>query len=210
MNEEFTALAERWSISGALEAPERAEILVIGAYTGITMAWLAKTFPGFKRIIGFEPQEWACREARKRFNSLQLESLWIINYALGDESRGLMTKFPMVEFGTDACSFINEVSQRQPGEGLITEAAQVLPLFYPDDQKIDLCIMNIEGGEFELLPHLIKTGWLRKINRIAVQWHLGLRPELDELRMDAEIHWLEETGLVTKVDDSPEWTYHVR
>jgi hypothetical protein len=28
--------------------------------------------------------------------------------------------------------------------------------------------------------------------------------------MDAEIHWLEETGLVTKVDDSPEWTYHVR
>jgi FkbM family methyltransferase len=38
-------------------------------------------------------------------------------------------------------------------------------------QKIDLMKINIEGGEYELLLHLIESGWISKINNIQVQFH---------------------------------------
>ena len=37
--------------------------------------------------------------------------------------------------------------------------------------SIDLMKINIEGGEYDLLEHLIKTGWIDKIINIQVQFH---------------------------------------
>lgn len=36
---------------------------------------------------------------------------------------------------------------------------------------IDLMKINIEGGEYDLLEHLIATGWVRRIKDIQVQFH---------------------------------------
>ncbi|MDA2909710.1 FkbM family methyltransferase [Nitrospiraceae bacterium AH_259_D15_M11_P09] len=36
---------------------------------------------------------------------------------------------------------------------------------------IDLMKINIEGGEYDLLEHLIDSGWVRKIRDIQVQFH---------------------------------------
>ncbi len=36
---------------------------------------------------------------------------------------------------------------------------------------IDLMKINIEGGEYDLLEHLIKTQWVHKIKNIQVQFH---------------------------------------
>jgi FkbM family methyltransferase len=36
---------------------------------------------------------------------------------------------------------------------------------------IDLMKVNVEGGEFELLPHLIKTGWISRVRDLQVQFH---------------------------------------
>ncbi len=36
---------------------------------------------------------------------------------------------------------------------------------------IDLMKVNIEGGEYELLEHLIETGWIKKIKNIQIQFH---------------------------------------
>lgn len=38
-------------------------------------------------------------------------------------------------------------------------------------KKIDLIKVNIEGGEYPLLEHLIQTGLIKKINNIQVQFH---------------------------------------
>ena len=38
-------------------------------------------------------------------------------------------------------------------------------------QTIDLMKINIEGGEYDLLEHLISTGWVKKIKNIQVQFH---------------------------------------
>jgi FkbM family methyltransferase len=47
---------------------------------------------------------------------------------------------------------------------------------------IDLMKINIEGGEYDLLEHLIATKWVRKIGNIQVQFH-KISPE-SESRME--------------------------
>jgi hypothetical protein len=31
--------------------------------------------------------------------------------------------------------------------------------------------INIEGGEYDLLDHLIETGWIRRIRDVQIQFH---------------------------------------
>ena len=37
--------------------------------------------------------------------------------------------------------------------------------------KIDLIKINIEGGEYELLEQIIKSGWVNKIANLQIQFH---------------------------------------
>lgn len=215
LKQELLDLLERWPMATDFDLPPNSNVVIIGAYKGITMELLARLYIDYKQIIGFEPQLWAVEEARKRFKEEQLSSIYILPYGLGNSTRagkeGMGVVLPMVEHDTDACSFVNKNSSRQPGSGLIRDADIVFHDFFMEPpQIIDLMVVNIEGGEYELLPYLDGIGWFKRINRLAVQWHLGLAPLLDELRMDAEIHFLEEAGLKTQIDLSPSWTYHVR
>ncbi len=50
-----------------------------------------------------------------------------------------------------------------------------------DIPKIDLAKMNIEGGEYDLLPAFIDGGFMPRINRLQVQFHL-FEPALRESR----------------------------
>ncbi|MEK7594265.1 MAG: FkbM family methyltransferase [Patescibacteria group bacterium] len=43
--------------------------------------------------------------------------------------------------------------------------------FIPKSLKIDLIKINIEGGEYELLEHLIKTGLIKNITDLQLQFH---------------------------------------
>jgi len=38
-------------------------------------------------------------------------------------------------------------------------------------EHIDLFSINIEGGEYELLPYLTKTRRIKQIDRLMIQWH---------------------------------------
>ena len=38
-------------------------------------------------------------------------------------------------------------------------------------QKIDLMKLNVEGSEYEIIPELIKTGFIKKITNLQVQFH---------------------------------------
>jgi FkbM family methyltransferase len=48
-------------------------------------------------------------------------------------------------------------------------------------KQIDLMKMNIEGGEYDLLPALIATGQIAKVGTLQVQFHL-YGPEFIEMR----------------------------
>lgn len=64
--------------------------------------------------------------------------------------------------------------------------------------KIDLMEINIEGGEYELLPHLIATGLITDIAQLRIQFHLS-RKDASE-RRDSIREALEETHF-------EEWAY---
>ena len=46
---------------------------------------------------------------------------------------------------------------------------------------VDLAKMNIEGGEYDLLPALIDSGLMTRIDRLQVQFHL-FEPSLAQAR----------------------------
>jgi FkbM family methyltransferase len=45
---------------------------------------------------------------------------------------------------------------------------------------IDLMKINIEGGEYELLEHLLDTGWAERIRNVLVQFHEEVVPDAPE------------------------------
>ena len=45
--------------------------------------------------------------------------------------------------------------------------------------EIDLLKVNIEGGEYDLLDHLIETGLIRRVKELQVQFHEDVLPDAD-------------------------------
>ena len=45
--------------------------------------------------------------------------------------------------------------------------------------EIDLLKVNIEGGEYELLDHMIETGLIRRVKELQVQFHEDVLPDAD-------------------------------
>ncbi len=59
-------------------------------------------------------------------------------------------------------------------KGKKTEAIKLVKAseFIPKDQKIALMKINIEGGEYDLLDNLIKTGLIKNIDNLQIQFHV--------------------------------------
>jgi len=53
-------------------------------------------------------------------------------------------------------------------------------------RRIDLLKINIEGGEYELLPRLFEQGWAGRITDIQVQFHLIEKGDAEKYRRIAE------------------------
>lgn len=56
-------------------------------------------------------------------------------------------------------------------------------------EVVDLLKVNIEGGEFELLEALVRTGWMEKIRYLQLQFHSVVpdaEARVEQLRRDLE------------------------
>lgn len=195
-----------WPLCTRFELPLGATIVVVGAYKGRAMDLLGHMFPQYERIIGFEPQLWAAAEAGDRLQNRR--AMWIHGVGLGAATR---FNVPMGEWHTDAASFVaTGEGTREQGEGVIMEADAGLKMAGLDkDKPIDLMVMNIEGGEYDLIPQLQKMGWLRWVHRLAVQWHLYGDRAVAEQGMDSLIRALH-AYYELEVDERPTWTYFTK
>lgn len=176
MAEEMADLEANWPLASQIELPADATVLVVGAYKGKVMEWLLNKFIDVKHVIGFEPQKWAYDLALARLSPYEDKFTlmpWGL-YAPNDE--GAAERLPMYNFETDACTMVRPpaygMSPRAPGEGEFRDALTELTQNYGLQELpngIDLCIMNIEGYEYDLLPHLLFNDV--DINSYAVQFH---------------------------------------
>ena len=202
MNDDCVLLLEQWSLAKAFDLPPNSTVFVIGAYQGLAMELLSEVYHP-RHLVGFEPQLWAVEAATKRLNG---RSYTLFPAGLGIEKG----TFPMGEYHTDGCSFVNTGPEsRTQGEGQLWDADETLLVLNPS--KIDLMIMNIEGYEWYLLPYLQQKGWLGKIDRLAVQWHYDLGEDpMSDKDVSRYVDNIEQVGLKLNIDLRPAWTYFVR
>lgn len=200
--EELIDLVENWPVCRIFDLPEDAVVVVAGAYQGKVMQLLADMYPNYGKIVGFEPQTWAHTQAQARLVLGHYKNTPVALYGIGLKTG----TFPMGEYHTDACSFVN-VNARERSVGFMVEFSEAMKR--AEIEHIDLAVVNIEGYEFLLVPHIINNGWIDKIDRLAIQWHLDIGVG-DSKEADRLIKKIEENGFKMKQDERWSWTYHVR
>lgn len=181
-------------------------IVVVGAYEGTVMQYLIEQCIEndvyIRNIIGYEPQQWAVEAARRKLHPyIDLISWDVAPCGLATVSGSL----PMNEFGTDAASLVR--SRLRPNhEGTITvvEAVDELSKVIKMYGTIDLMVMNIEGYEYQLLPHISRL--LPDISALAVQFHTDL-PSVSETDYANSLYLLDTTYIQTFHHFLPSWGF---
>lgn len=129
-------------------------VVEVGGYKGRWALQIAERYA--PRLYVFEPQPWAyatCKEALG-------DRATVVNAALGTAA-GTVS---MAAWETDGCSLVKPGADQ---EVTMVEAGAAFAAL--DIAHIDLLLMNIEGYEYTLLPHMIDQGILPQ--RLMVQFH---------------------------------------
>lgn len=188
----FTIEVRRWFKDNGDEAlrltydlDENSIVFDLGGYVGDFAAAISDKYGCY--VYLFEPSAEFFEQCQARFASN--DKVKCFNFGLG----GADGQFILSADG-DASSTKSE--QRSAGGSLVS-IRKFCDVF--DELKlsrIDLLKINIEGGEYEVLPHLIDTGLIGKIRFVQVQFHTfvenanSLRAEIVEsLKNSHERDW---------------------
>ena len=166
MKDEFSIAEARWRRENGeaykFDYPLNGESVVIdlGGYKGDFAAEIYEQYGC--RIYVFEPVEKFYDECVRRFRGN--EKIRCFNYGISSES------------GTFYISNEGDGSSLIKG-GALRKGEQVTTRKFCDEysrlslSQIDLMKINIEGAEFLLLPHIISSGLMSKIDNLLVQFH---------------------------------------
>jgi FkbM family methyltransferase len=132
----------------------------IGAYTG---QFTDKILLKFKcNIYAFEPVKNFVDILKNKFEGNQKVN--IFNFGLLDENK----QIEISSIGAGSSIF-----SRAEGEALDKVEFRAFIEFVNENsiKKIDLLYMNIEGSEYQLMNHIIKTNFINNIEHIQIQFH---------------------------------------
>lgn len=197
---EVVQLAKDWPLAFEFDLLPEAKVVIAGAYKGLAMELIRRLYRT-SSLYGFEPQSWAAQEAASRMRAIGPGRAWwqVEPFGLGVES----IELPMGEWHTDAASFIHTgEGSREQGSGHLKEFDKAMKAV--GLESIDLFVLNTEGYEWVLLPYLSEIGWLEKIDRLAVQFHLGMGNE------DNNVLALVDSTHERRTDNFPSWVYWVK
>lgn len=140
---EWDRLAIHWPLTS------ESIVFEIGSFKGRWAYQIATRYNPW--LYCFEPQEWAYQvtwEVLREFKKAR-----VFNFGLGNQSGTLK----MSKAGTDGCVF----SDNGEGEFSIEDIEWMVT---EPEMAIDLCLINIEGYEYTLIPYMmqknIKPRWL--------------------------------------------------
>lgn len=155
-SDDLYSLSRTWPLT-----PE-STVFIIGAYQGATALELARLYD--PHIWAFEPQ----LAMAAVLEGLALPKMRTFPFGLAEKDAIL----PMAEVGNDGATFFFPPDARsQIADGRLVEIAAFLeveaaPAF------IDLAVINCEGYELVLLPHMIDCGIIGRFRNLMVQFHL--------------------------------------
>lgn len=130
----------------------------VGGYRGEWAALMRSKYGCHVHV--FEPHPGFAEQISNRFS--EDGKVTVHPYALGSSEGILML--------SDAADGSSAFSKGNPNiRGRIRNATEMLEKL--GVEKIAVAKINIEGGEFDLLQHLIATGAIKKFQTITVQFH---------------------------------------
>lgn len=140
----------------------------LGGYVGDWSAQIADRYGS--RILVFEPVRSYFEGIEQRFRDR--DNIEVFNIGLGAKNEELdihVNEDRSSIFGNPSSSW-HHLNEDTPGERIRLQEA--VGFFREHDiQRIDVLKINIEGGEYDLLTHLLDEGWVENIVNIQVQFH---------------------------------------
>lgn len=133
-------------------------VIDLGGYKG---EWASDIYARYNcRILIFEPVKSFENNIRKRFKINN--KIKVFRLALGANRRK-----EVIALCADGTSMYRNSSKKE-----MIQFEDVYDFFVKNKiNHVDLMKINIEGGEYELLPRLIETGLIKKIKDIQIQFH---------------------------------------
>lgn len=167
LRDSFLLEAKRWvhdkgDINLRLDYPlsEQSVVIDLGGYRGDFTARMVDLFNA--TVYLFEPVPKFYQECVKRFENN--DKIKCLNYGLSSKNGNFK-----ISDSDDASSFLRKNIQ---GGCIQAELRSVVEIWDKLGlEKIDLIKINIEGGEYDILPALIQSGLIKKIKYIQVQFH---------------------------------------
>jgi len=154
--------------------PERAVVLDIGGFEGGWSDIILARCPTATIHI-FEPHPVFAERLRAKFQGNS--DIHVYEFAIGSKQ----DRLSLSDSGDASSSFGSDGTQ-----GYDAEIRPVSEFFEAGNLKtIDLAKINIEGGEYDLLPGMIDSGVIGQIDRLQIQFHLfdpSLVAERDAIR----------------------------
>jgi len=142
----------------------------LGGYQG---QWASDIYAQYlTKIYVFEPHPVYTKNIKKRFQ--KNKNIQVFDYGLGAKDEQMM-------LSTDEESSSVFAEGKNQVAIQIKTAATFMQNYQID--KIDLMKINIEGGEYQLLDHLISTGLIKNIKDIQIQFHHFV-PDAENLMAD--------------------------
>jgi len=146
-----------------------AVVLDVGAYEGSwstrLLAHADATGCPDLRIHAFEPEPGALERCHRNLD----EDPRVVVHPYG--LAGVNARLPLAVGGPGSSVYLDGATPGFFGTAEIElrDADTVLRGLEAD--RIDLIMLNIEGGEFDVLDRLYETGWLARIGTVLVQFH---------------------------------------
>ncbi|MGR3814643.1 MAG: FkbM family methyltransferase [Cognatishimia activa] len=151
------------------ELPEQAIVFDFGGFKGEWSDIVLQQIP-LASIKIFEPHPGFASELKTKFQAKQNVETYA--FALGSKTETLL----LSDEG-DASSAVAEHSK-----AFSASFISVSDFFLSSEiRHIDLAKINIEGGEYDLLPALMDAGLINRFDRLQVQFHL-FEPKMQEQR----------------------------
>jgi len=150
----------------------RPRILDCGSNIGLSLLFFKREFPE-SRIDAFEPDPQAFSLLRRNVERNSLRGIELHNQAVaGSEGPRDFFRDPRRP-GSTAMSLREEcrLPRRETVEGVLLSG------FIHED--VDLLKLDVEGAELEVIEDLDRTGQIRRVRQIVVEYHPRLFPERD-------------------------------
>lgn len=164
-------------------------VVEVGGYEGVFSGHIINKYDC--NILTFEPASKFYETLKRRFENC--EKVKIFNYGLGHKNS--TETLSILDDGSSM--FLNSDKTEQITIRDISEVFDELNI-----DEIDLMEINCEGSEYQIIPHLVDTGHIKKIKNIQIQFHKWY-PNSDEERMKCQ----EGLSKTHKIKWNEEWNF---